>query len=309
MTVVTSYTNPDLDGVACALVYVRYLDTTATVAFAGALNVETSVVLSELGIDAPPKLDDVPALAAVILVDTHHVRQLPDGVRADWVRLIIDHHADGESAAFPNATVQNERVGAAATLIAERIIEGGVDVEPAYGALLACAITSNTLNFRAPSTVGRDREAHAWLSDRVRGRADLAALAALMSTARVGSLEVETLTVLLRDTKRFETPSGMLVISQVEAEGAGAIAEAQDLLGAMDELGKATVAELVLVSLVDLRTNETTLISTAEPVWRGLRDIHPAMETPYVGHLPYLVLRKTHLVPRCSAMTATEPAS
>lgn len=167
MTITTSYTNPDLDGVACAVAMAELLQQQGRevrAAIFGQPSLEAKWFLDTFAIPTPP--DGRPLLTAgvdVILLDASNPLDLAFSV--DIVVEIVDHRQAHQADAFPNArNVQIELVGSCATLVAERM--RAADVEPIRNTarLLSGAIASNTVNFRAPVTTDRDRAAFAWLA-------------------------------------------------------------------------------------------------------------------------------------------------
>lgn len=167
MTLTTSYTNPDLDGVACAVAMAELLQRQGQDAHAGIFgqpSIEAKWFLETFAIPRPQ--DGRPILVAgaeVVLLDASNPLDLPFPV--DVVIEIIDHRQTHQAAAFPNVrNTQIELVGSCATLVAERMRAAGIDPTRDTARLLSGAIASNTVNFRAPVTTDRDRTAFAWLA-------------------------------------------------------------------------------------------------------------------------------------------------
>lgn len=144
--VVTAKTNPDLDGVACALAYVELLQGTgrpAEAAADGRPDAEARFVLDHLELtlrEDPPN-----QFSGFVLVDMSALPGLPDFVDPASVVEVIDHRLHGDpTQSYPNARVQVEPVGAAATLVYERFEAAGVVPSARSALLLQAAIHSNT---------------------------------------------------------------------------------------------------------------------------------------------------------------------
>ncbi len=303
MILVTSYLNPDLDGVACGIAFAGYIaQREAVAAFAGRYTTETTEVLKFLRLDAPPEVATRQReWDEVVLVDCHHPAQLPHVSDLGLVTDIVDHHPDGDAAAFPNATVQNEVVGAAATLIAERIARdnGGLEVlPPPHAALLACAIASNTLDFSAASSTNRDRRQF----DALRGRAGLEFVVddvvVAMRAWRSVFLTLETEEAVQRDVKVIDCAFGRVAVSQLEGDGARLLLTRSDLRSAVDALGELFDVTATLLSLVDTASGTTSLV-TGDPrvADRLLTSLGPTVLDDGTMELPFVALRKTHVVP------------
>ena len=301
MRVVTSYVNPDLDGVSSAIAYAQGLPS-ADVVITGVLNRETSVVLAATGLADALRVEDEPSWASdIVLVDCHHPLQLPRWVDCNQVSVVIDHHPDGSPGAFPNAIVHNEAVGAAATLVFELGYRArGRAPDARQAALLACGIRSSTLDFKAPSTVDRDLSAYEQLEQLAADEFDLDWLGDRMREARRELLEGTSAEILARDVKVVSLGrNGLVAISQVEASGASELAERLDLAEALQCLRSDHEVAHALVSCVDTAAETTTMVSESLALLRDLSRLESAVYDEWRGRVtvPYIALRKSHLVP------------
>ena len=169
---VTSYVVPDLDGTACAIAYAEFLNKQGTEALAGiigGLHSEASYVLERCsGAPKPLFLKDARGYERVVLVDTSNLSMFEGKISPENVIEIIDHRDVHQAEKFPNAEVRIEKVGAAATLVAERFIASGTPISKESALLLYGAIASNTLNFKGVRTTKRDTDAFAWLQKQSR---------------------------------------------------------------------------------------------------------------------------------------------
>lgn len=166
-TLVTCYANPDLDGVASAIAYAELLHGLSRNARAGILGepqVEAQYIFDRFELSPFPRVSGAEGFEAVILVDASDLNGLEGKIPAELVTEIIDHRQVNDSDQFPNARVQIELVGAAATLIAEKFVETAVPISRTAAVLLYGAIVSNTLSFRGSVTTGRDIESANWLN-------------------------------------------------------------------------------------------------------------------------------------------------
>jgi len=164
-SLVIPYSNPDLDGTACALAYAEFLNKQGQDANAGVFGAphrEAQFVLDKIGLKIQDGSELISAAEDVIVVDASDVRSLPDKLESVMVSKIIDHRQEHHADQFPNADVQIELVGAAATLIAEKFFQN-VDISEDAVLLLYGAIISNTMNFQANVTTERDKKMAEWL--------------------------------------------------------------------------------------------------------------------------------------------------
>jgi manganese-dependent inorganic pyrophosphatase len=162
-TFIASYFHPDLDGFACIFAYREFLkgQGVEVLPLYSSPKEEANYLINLLNIKFSPiqYQPDCP----VILVDASETISLPFNVKPENVIEIIDHRPHNEAHAFPNARIQIEMVGAAATLIGEKFL--AADFKPSKNAalLLYSAIASNTLNFRSATLTNRDQKMADWL--------------------------------------------------------------------------------------------------------------------------------------------------
>jgi len=170
-SLVTPYSNPDLDGVASAFAYAELLNKRGQDANAGVFGTphrEAQFVLDKIGLKIQDGSKLISAAEDVIVVDASDVRSLPDKLEPVMVSKIIDHRQEHRADQFPNADVQIELVGAAATLIAEKFFQSNIDISKDAALLLYGAIIFNTMNFQANVTTQRDKKVAEWLRDQTR---------------------------------------------------------------------------------------------------------------------------------------------
>lgn len=162
---ITTYVNPDLDGVACAAAYSEFLKIkgiSTLLAIFGQPHMEAKFVLKEFNISISYK-NKVEGNDEVILVDASDLNGISKTIDRKNIVEIIDHRPINESDKFINAKVQIELVGAAATLVAERFYKDQIKPSKGSAALLYSAIISNTINFKAKVTTERDKKMAEWL--------------------------------------------------------------------------------------------------------------------------------------------------
>jgi len=164
---ITCYVNPDLDGVAGVMGYAEFLSKSGQDVVAGIIGAphdEAEYILDRFHIKHPLSLPDADGYSQVILVDSSELSGLDGKIAPGQVIEIIDHRQVNEADKFPNAQVQIELVGAAATLIAEKFMKNNIPISRDSAIMLYGAIISNTFNFQGTVTTERDRQAAEWLN-------------------------------------------------------------------------------------------------------------------------------------------------
>lgn len=164
---ITSYVNPDLDGVAGAIAYgefLRKIGKNAVVGIIGEPHDEAKYILNRFGLEYPPMILNADNFDEVILVDASDLNGFEGKISAEKVIEIIDHRKVHEADKFPKAKAQIEFVGAATTLVVEKFMHNHVDISKESAILTCGAIISNILNFKGSVTTDRDRVAAEWLN-------------------------------------------------------------------------------------------------------------------------------------------------
>ncbi|VVB75350.1 Manganese-dependent inorganic pyrophosphatase [uncultured archaeon] len=171
MILVTAYESPDLDGSACAYAYAEFLNktgTSAVAAISGKMHKEAGFVFDKFNIPKLPNAEDFVANSnGIVLVDASELLAISNKTLPEKVIEIIDHRRANDAAKFPNAKIQIELVGSAATLISERFYAKGVEPSKESAILLYSAIVSNTINFKNNITTNRDRKMADYLKSKI----------------------------------------------------------------------------------------------------------------------------------------------
>lgn len=291
---VTSYVNPDLDGVACMVAYAEFLQKTGTDAVAGIIgepHVEAVYLLDRFGIPHPAHIPDAQGVERIVLVDASDPVDLEGAVPSDRVIEVIDHREVHEASAFSNAKAQIELVGAASTLVGERFHRQGI-VPSRHSAILLCGgIISNTRNLRAGVTTDRDRQMLAWLNAVAQLSEDFwHELFTAKSDVSGGKLAQR----IRGDIKYMKLGETSVGIAEIEMLGAEEILTerlqevARELRGVQQE-HRLGYAFLVVVDLGDM----TTSLVAPDEESRALvsRALQVSFEGP-VARLPRLLMRK-----------------
>ncbi len=265
-TLVTSYVDPDLDGVSGAIAYAELLRATGTdavAAFIGTLQDEPEYMFTRFSFPRPALVSNANDFERVILIDASDPNDLEGTIAPEKVVEIIDHRAVGNARAFPHAAVHIELVGAAATLVTERCMRSGVKVSEGSALLLQGGIISNTLNFRGSMTTDRDRKAAAWL----------ARMAALPEQfwrelfMAKSDLTGRKLAERIRgDFSWFVLGGTRVGIAEIEMIGARKLVDerSDEIVRVLEEIKRERSLDLILQNTIELEDMESFLV-TAEP--------------------------------------------
>ena len=168
--VVTTYINPDMDGIALMYAYAEFLrkkGEQASYYFEGTMKKEAEIVLQKFNI----KLNNATRIEnenKIVLVDTNYLTEIPKDIKTENIVEIIDHHnRDSWLDDKNDIKVQIELIGAAATLVAERFKNENIKISRESAILLYYGIISNTMNLKIKLTSQKDIEMANWLKQQV----------------------------------------------------------------------------------------------------------------------------------------------
>lgn len=166
MIVTTTYECPDLDGYGSSVAYAELLRAQGKDAMPlifGEPHVEVQWIVRTFDIQTKFASCSNLGNLEIVLLDASDPAYLCGNIKPEQVIEVIDHRKLNKASKFSNANIQIETVGAAATLVAEKFEEAGVEPLRESALLLCGGIISNTQNFTAVAT-DRDRKAFEWLS-------------------------------------------------------------------------------------------------------------------------------------------------
>jgi len=288
------YVNPDTDGV-CTAIALNRLNTSYIPVFFGELDTETQYVLRTFNVDFPKKVTKIENDALIAIVDTHHIAQLPDNINYENVVEIVDHHPTGDAHKFPNAIIQNEKVGAACTLIVERMKKNGFIPSREIAGIMGYAIISNTLNFTAPSTSARDKEALNWLKSYCEFTENVTIG---MFKARSNFLTIPTEELVRKNTKLFEFDRNKIGICQLEMVGVNKLLEREDFSQELIKYKEGKKCDYFIFSGVDIYERQTA-IKVIDDASKKL--INKSMNFEFINDISVvnqILLRKTDFIPK-----------
>lgn len=168
--VVTSYINPDMDGISAMYAYSEYLNKCGKKScyyFEGIVKKEVQIVSEMYGIEINNS-KIINLTDKIVLVDTNSFEELPKCINKNNIVEIYDHHKrtpwlDNKE----NISINIEWIGAVATLIAEKFKNEKIEISRESAILLYFGIISNTMNLKIKMTTQRDIEMAAWLKSKV----------------------------------------------------------------------------------------------------------------------------------------------
>ncbi|MBK8573715.1 MAG: manganese-dependent inorganic pyrophosphatase [Holophagaceae bacterium] len=258
---VIGHKNPDTDSIvaAIAVAHLKNLQGIAAVAVAqGPANPETQFVLETFHLTAP-RVETSVAGRKVILVDHSDYPQAPaDLAKAEIVGL-IDHHKLGGLATDKPLEAWVFPVGSTSTIIARMYATAGVPIPKAIAGGMLCAILSDTVIFKSPTTTPEDRATATRLA-KVAGIKDPEALGLKLFEVKSQLKGVPAAELLKRDFKTFVMNGRKVGVGQLEVVDLAILTPMKkDLLQAMVDL-KAENYHSLFLMLTDITKEGTELL-------------------------------------------------
>ena len=305
---VTSYENPDLDGFSCSLAYAEFLKQSGRAALPcifGTPHVEVGFVMEKFDFEYPQK-PIVDENAAVILLDTCTRHGLPAIFQPEQVVEIVDHHTATQNELFVNARIQIEKVGAAATLLAEKFKTAGIALSYRSAVLLYGGIISNTLNFQAAVTTSRDRDMAEWLNQTARLPEGFPHE---IFAAKTHALKKDLNESIRGDFTYFPLGEKAIGIGQLEIIGTTELAASSEtaIMDTLNSLKEERNLDYVFLSLIDLEGKFNLFVTDHRPTQTMLQSLFPFQFEGSRMRRPGFIMRK-ELAPLLQALPPTSPA-
>ncbi len=263
---ITSYVNPDIDGVAGAVAYCEFLNKvgkSAVVSIIGEPHDEAKYILDRFNIKYPALIDNADNFDEVILVDASDLNSIEGKINPEKVIEVIDHRKVHEADKFPNAKVQIELVGSAATLIAEKFIEKNIEISKESAILICGAIISNTSNFKAGVTTDRDIVAFKYLNKIAQLPENFWKELFLAKSDLSGEKLSERI---LGDLASYFISNKKFSIAQIEIIGVIKLIEERvnEIIDILNKVKNETNLDFIFLSAIDLEEEKTYFISDNE---------------------------------------------
>lgn len=294
---VTCYVNPDLDGLACVLAYADFLNKIGQKAIPsifGKHHEEADHVIKKYSLKINIKENDPNNYEKIILVDSSDLDGIDKRINPKKVIEIIDHRKVNMVESFPNAKIQIELVGAAATLVGEKFEKQNIDLLKDYATLLYGAIISNTLNFRAKVTTDRDRTVAKYLMEKFNFSEDFAHKMFLSKSDLSGKKLIETIRGDFANFKSHNFNGKKLGIAQIEMiEGKKLAIERKDeIVAEIKKIMKELNLDICFLTIIDLEANRNIIVSPNKEIEDILIKVLKVNFKNQIAFKPGLIMRK-----------------
>lgn len=294
---ILSYNNPDTDSVCSSIAYYYYLKQKNEIfipIIKGNIASETVFVLNAAKISVPIFNGEMDITKKFILIDTHNLSQLPHLPSVDKVIEILDHHPDGDVHIYKNAKITNKKIGAVASIIAEKYLNDNCMNKP-IAILLGSAIISNTVNFTAPSTTSFDKKIFEKIKQYYTFENDYISL---MFKSKNNILKHSLFDVLLSDAKDYIVKNYNIRISQLELADVYKNICFDDIINSMQIIMKNDKMKFYVVSLIDVVNLKTYILASDKNSIKLVQLIFNQNICKHVYEFNRVLLRKTDIIPK-----------
>lgn len=302
MIKVFGHLSPDTDATCSALIWAWHLnENTANYAapfILGDLNSETQFVLNRFGVNAPELLPELAAGEDVAIVDTNNPQELPQNINETNILTLIDHHklVGGLTTEVP-PTITIRPLACTATVIHDLLSEGGVTFPDHIKGLMLCAILSDTLEFRSPTTTPHDKD----VAEKLAGELGITVsdLANEMFAAKSDISSFTDMGLIKLDSKKYAVGDKNLRISVIETTNPETVLARKD--GIIEAITTCIEEENdvddVLLFIIDILKEEATALTYNDLTKQIISaSFKVAVETD-TEILPGIVSRKKQILP------------
>ena len=257
---------PDSDSV-CSAISLAYLlnkiGRAATPARQGELNPETKFILDKFGFEAPIIKTSF-AGDELFITDYSDLAQAPQDMDKTTVVGIVDHHKLGDITTSTPLECWIRPVGCTNTIVKEMYDYHKVEIPANIAAIMMCAILSDTVIFKSPTSTPLDIQVVKELS-KICGIEDFGALG--MEMFKVKS-EVEGTPIrelVMRDYKNFDMHGSKVGVGQLEVVDGSVFDKIKDEL--MEDIKKVKDEQnlhTVALLLTDIMKEGSEILVTSD---------------------------------------------
>ncbi len=297
---VVGHKNPDTDSVVSAIAVADLMNKRGVEAKAitqGAVTPETAFVLGKFGLNAPEIVTSV-AGQKVILVDHSDLPQAPADLKDAEVIAIVDHHKLGDVTTSSPLLMWVWPAGCTGTVIKGMYDFYGIEVPKNIAGGLLCAILSDTVIFKSPTTTDDDKKAVEALA-KIAGVTDYKALGMEMFKVKSAVDGVSARDLVFRDYKDFEMSGKKVGIGQLEVIDLSMLDKVKADLAAEIAKVKAEGRHSVFLLLTDIMKEGSEMLICTED--GGIVKKAFGVDGDKSVWLPKVMSRKKDVVPKFEA--------
>ena len=271
MIYVIGHKSPDSDSVCAAIAVAelkRALGEKCEARIAGKINLESRFILEKFGVEIPEILEDASG-KEIILVDHTDLSQSILNMKDAEIVGIVDHHKLGDVSTNKPLEILVRPLGSTCTIVKRLFEYYEKKISKEIAGIMLCAILSDTVIFRSPTTTDEDRRVAEELA-KVAKIEDLEKLGMEMFKVKSNIEGVRAKDLVMRDYKDFEMGGKKIGVGQLELVDLGMVDSIKsELIESMKEL-KNEGRYAVFLMLTDIMKKGSELLCVSDE--EGLRE-------------------------------------
>jgi len=297
-TYIFGHTTPDSDSIvgAIALSYLKQELGEDTIAVRqGEINPETAFILERFNFQAP-ELKTSFAGEDVYLVDFSDLAQSPADIKEANILGIVDHHKLGDITTSTPLECWIRPVGCSNTIIKQMFDYHNITIPKDIAGMMMCAILSDTVIFKSPTSTKEDTKACKELADIV-GIEDFKALGMEMFIVKSDVLSATKRELVLRDFKDFNMGQAKIGVGQLEVVDLSVFDNMkEELFEAMQQIKEEGERHTVLLLLTDIMVVGSQLLVLSDDGSKIEEAFNVKLENNQVW-LDKVLSRKKQIIP------------
>jgi len=270
MKYIIGHTKPDLDSTVAPLALKYLFDNVecfghqnqTKAVLAEPANHETKFVFDKFNAQIPEVLDRVRESDQFILVDHNEKSQRLEGIKDNQIIKIYDHHKLSLDLSLP-IFITTKPWGSSNTIIYFLMKQNNLKPSKQIASLMICAILSDTVGLKSPTTTDKDRE----VLEELNQIAEIKNIDDLTLEIFKAKSDISNLTpiqIVKNDYKIFNFGAHKILVDQIETvEQNKVLGQTSDLLKAMQQVQKEESLDHIFVVISDiLKINSKVLYLT-----------------------------------------------
>lgn len=230
------------------------------------LNPETNFLFEKFGVKAPQLLtaDQITDQDQIVLVDHNEENQRLDGLNPDQIVDIVDHHKANLNLSKP-IYMTFKTWGSSAAIVYFMMQQNNVVPTKELASLMLCAVLSDTIGFRGPTTTPKDKELAQELA-KIAEINDIDALALEIFKAKSNISKLTDAQIVTNDYKIFEFGDKKVMINQLETVEQDVVVndKKEALLTAMAQVKQEQSVDLIFMVVTDVLLLNSKMLILSE---------------------------------------------
>ena len=297
---VVGHKNPDTDSIISAIAVADVMTKRGVESkpvAQGDVTPETAFILEKFGLAKPEIVTSV-AGQKVILVDHSDLPQAPADLKDAEVIAIVDHHKLGDVTTSSPLLMWVWPAGCTGTVVKAMYDFYGIEVPKNIAGGLLCAILSDTVIFKSPTTTDDDKKAVEALA-KIAGVTDYKTLGMDMFKVKSAVDGASPRDLVFRDYKDFEMSGKKVGIGQLEVIDLAMLDKVKADLAAEIQKVKAEGRHSVFLLLTDIMKEGSEMLICSDDA--GIVKKAFGVDGDKSVWLPKVMSRKKDVVPKFEA--------